>query len=111
MYLSDKLEVALKDILKNGRDWDRKPTTVPGVFILRLPKYKIIPPRLVVELNPIDEYGKPSKRRGLILRSSEDLREYRELINTEKLDNLLKTLDKVNSSTAEKGGVEGVLEI
>ena len=60
MYLSDRLEDALKDILRNGRDWDRKPTTIPGVFILRFPKYKTIPPRLVVELNPINEYDKSS---------------------------------------------------
>ena len=109
--MSDKLEEALKDILKNAKDWERRATTVPGVFILKLPKYRTIPPRLVVELNPVNEYGKPSKRRGLIIRGSDDLKKYRELINDEKLDKLISTLDYVNPTTAKKGGVEGALEI
>ena len=109
--MSEKLENALKNILRNGKDWERKPTTVSGVFILKLPKYKTIPPRLVVELNPVNEYGRPSKRRGLILRNSEDLKEYRDIINAEKLDKLLEILDKINPSATKKGGGEGTLEI
>ncbi len=108
--MSSKLEDALKDILRNSRDWERKPATVPGVFILKLPKYKTAPPRLVVELNPVNEYGKPSKRRGLIIRGSDDLKEYRSIIDADKLDKLLEIMDKVNPSGAKKG-VEGALEI
>ncbi len=101
----------MKEILRNGKDWERKPTTIPGIFILKLPKYKTVPPRLVVELNPVDEYGRPSKRRGLIIRNSDDLREYRDIINAEKLDRLLNIMDKINPSGAKKGSVEGALEI
>ncbi len=109
--MSEKLEDALKDILRNGKDWERKPTTVPGIFILKLPKYKTVPPRLVVELNPVDEYGRPSKRRGLIIRNSDDLKEYRDIINADKLDKLLEIMDKVNPTGAKKSGAEGALEI
>ena len=109
--MSDKLEEALKDVLRNAKDWERKATTIPGIFILKLPKYKTAPPRLAVELNPVDEYGKPSKRRGLIIRNSDDLKEYRDIINADKLDKLLEIMDKVNPLGAKKSGAEGALEI
>ncbi len=67
--------------------------------------------RLIVELNPVDEYGRPSKRRGLIIRNSDDLKKYRNIINADKLDKLLETMDKINSSGVKKGSIEGALEI
>lgn len=111
MYLTDKLEEALREMLKNAKDWERKSTTVPGVFILKLPKYKTVPPRLVVEINPVDEYSRPRKRRGLIIRNSEDLNEYRSIIQNSKLNTLLEAIDKINPSVAKKEGAEGALEI
>jgi hypothetical protein len=106
--MSEKLSEALRDFLKNGKDWERKPTTVPGIFILKLPKYKRVPPRLVVELNPVDEYGRPTKRRGLILRNYRDLKMYRELIDSDRLDKLLKVLDGINPTVHEEGAGEAL---
>jgi hypothetical protein len=68
------------------------------MFILKIPKSKIkdTPLRIVVELNPIDEYGNPTKKRGIILRNFKELKEFKNLINNEKLEYLLKTLDNIN---------------
>jgi hypothetical protein len=63
------LESRLADFLKSDKDWERKPTTVPGVFVLRMPPFKGIPARLAVELNPVDEAGRPTKKRGEALRA------------------------------------------
>lgn len=109
--MSEKLEDALKSFLKNGKDWERKPTTVPGIFILKLPEYRRTPPRLVVELNPVDEYGRPMKRRGLVLRSSEELKLYRDLIDNERLDRLINILDQINPKAVKRKGPEEAFEI
>ena len=89
-------EGKLIDFLKTGRDWSRLATTVPGIFVLKLLAYKGSPSRLAVELNPVDETGKPKKRRGLVLRSMAELKEFRELLQNEKLYKLMSMLDSVN---------------
>ena len=86
----------LTEFLKTGKDWSRLATTVPGVFVLKLPAYRGSPSRLAVELNPVDETGKPKKRRGLVLRSTAELQEFRELLQNEKLTKLMSMLDSVN---------------
>ena len=89
-------EDKLGDFLKSGKDWARLKTTVPGVFVLKLPIYKSAPTRLAVELNPVDEMGNPKKRRGLILRSSAELEEFKEILNHEKLTKLVGMVDAAN---------------
>ena len=89
-------EEKLRDFLKTGKDWSRLRTSVPGVFVLKLPAYKSSPTRLAVELNPVSDTGKPKKRRGLVLRSSAELEDFKELFQYEKLSKLLSMLDSVN---------------
>jgi hypothetical protein len=98
------LEEKLKDFLENGKDWERIRTTINGIFILKIPKSKIkdIPSRIVVELNPSDEFGNPTKKRGIILRNFEELKEFKNLINNEKLENLLKAIDNINPKISKK---------
>jgi len=98
------LEEKLRDFLENGKDWERIRTTVNGIFILKIPKSKIkdTPSRIVIELNPSDEFGNPTKRRGVILRNSEELKEFKNLINNEKLEYLLKVLDDINPKAIKR---------
>jgi hypothetical protein len=105
-------EDKLTAFLKTGSDWARMKTTVPGLFIFKLPAYKNNPARLAVELNPVDESGSPTKKRGLVIRSSQELEEYNKLFQYDKLSSLLKNIDKINPllKKAVKPGEE-VLEI
>jgi len=105
----------LLEFLRDGRDWERRVTTVPGIFILRLPGDGRRPASLAVELNPVDELGKPTKKRGLVLRSGVELEEFRKLINDEKLTTLMGKIDEVSPRSGmvkkrETGGGE-VFEI
>ena len=106
-------EEKLADFLKTGKDWSRLRTSVPGVFVLKLPPYRSSPTRLAVELNPVDESGNPKKRRGLVLRSSADLEGFKELFQSEKLSNLLGIIDSVNPKveSAKRRKGEEVLEL
>ena len=106
------LSEKLADFLKTGKDWTRIRTSVPSVFVMKLPPYRGSPARLVVEVNPVDESGAPKKRRGLILRSAAELEEFKELFKDEKLPKLLGMIDSVNPKV--EGGrrrEEGVIEL
>jgi len=96
------LESRLADFLKSGKDWERKPTTVSGVFVLKMPPFKGSPARLAVELNPVDNLGRPTKKRGVLLRSFEELADYKKLIDDEKLASLLKNLDALSPRPVKK---------
>ena len=89
-------EDKLTSFLKTGSDWGRLKTSVPGIFVLKMPAYKTIPVRLAVELNPVDSSGSPTKKRGLVLRSKKELEQYRELFQFDKLSPLLEVVDRVN---------------
>jgi hypothetical protein len=96
------LESKLADFLKSGKDWERKPTTVSGVFVLKMPPFRGSPARLAVELNPVDGAGRPTKKRGVLLRSSEELAEYKKLIDDERLTSLLKSVDALGPKPEKK---------
>jgi len=107
-------EDMIEKFLKTGSDWGRMKTSVPGVFVLKLPAYKGDSARLAVELNPVTSSGLPTKKRGLVLRSFQELEAFKELFQFDKLSGLLKKVDGVNppAKKAEKGKLgEAVLEI
>ncbi len=106
-------EDKLSSFLKTGPDWARMKTSVPGIFILKMPAYRTSPPRLAVELNPTDESGAPTKKRGLVLRSAVEFDEYKGLFQHERLSSLLKSVEGVNPPQAKKTGKAGeeVLQI
>jgi len=100
-------EEKLADFLRTGKDWSRLRTSVAGVFVLKFPAYKSSPPRLAVELNPVDDSGNPKKRRGVVLRSTSELEEFRSLFQDEKLSKLLGVMDKVNPKFEAAKGKKG----
>ena len=106
-------EDKLESFLKTGPDWGRLKTSVHGIFILKMPVFKGAPARLAVELNPTDASGSPTKKRGLVLRSKEELEQYREIFQFDKLVPLLESVDKLNPAMVKKVMKQGeeVLEI
>ncbi|MFP3222594.1 MAG: hypothetical protein RXP28_03815 [Nitrososphaeria archaeon] len=101
----------LEEFLKNGKDWSRLKTSVPGIFVLKMPAYKSSPSRLAVEINPVDENGNPKKKRGLVIRDQEELNEFLELIQNDKLKKLMAELDQINPKKKGQKSSDEVLEI
>jgi hypothetical protein len=89
-------EEKLTTFLRNSKDWSRLKTNIPGIYILKMSAYKSSPTRLAVELNPVSDTGTPKKRRGLILRSSTELEDFKKIFQYEKLSKLLSLVDSVN---------------
>ncbi len=96
-------EDRLEEFLKTGGDWEKLRTSVPGVFIQKLPPYRSYPERLAVEVNPVDASGNPTKRRGLLIRSLDEYEAFREILTDEKLPTLLEMLEAVNPETGRRG--------
>jgi hypothetical protein len=97
------LEESLRKVLQTGKDWQRIPVKgVPGIFVLKAPAARGRPASLLVEINPVGPDGTPTKRRGLILRSLEELKEYKKLISEDRLEEIIKAIEKINPKTSEE---------
>ena len=72
--------------------------------MLRLLAYKRSPSRPAVELNPVNRTGKPTKRRGLVLRSMAELVAFNEVYDYGKLSKHLGMVDGVNQVKTGWGG-------
>lgn len=103
----------LIQFLNDGKDWEKKATSIPGVFLLRMPTFKSRPPSVVIEVNPVDTSGSPTKKRGIIIRSSAELEQIRNILTNAKLEQLTKSVDEVNpeSKAATKNQSSDVFEI
>lgn len=105
-------EDKLADFLETGKDWGRLKTSVSGVFVVKLPAYRSSPTRLAVEINPVDASGNLSKRRGLYIRSSDELDNFKQIMKEEKLEKLVNMLDSVNPIVeGERRGKEDIIDL
>jgi hypothetical protein len=103
------LEESLRKVLQTGKDWQRIPVKgAPGIFVLKAPAARGRPASLLVEINPVGPDGAPTKRRGLILRNLEELKEYRRIISADRLEEIIKAIEKINPKTSgeEEEGLE-----
>jgi len=100
----------LKQFLNEARDWEKKVTNIPGIFLLKLPTFKGTSPSLAIEVNPVTPAGSSTKRRGIIIRSNSELEEISRLLSDPKVAQLAKSIDEVNpskeSTTAKSGGTD-----
>lgn len=97
----------LQEFLATGKDWAKVKTTVPGVFIQKLPAYRGQPARLAIEVNPVDASGTPTKRKGLLIRDVSEYEEFKEILGNDKMETVFEMLSKVNPPPPKKkGGIE-----
>jgi hypothetical protein len=55
-------EERLSQFLKEGKGWEKKATSIAGVFPIKLPEYKNRPPYIAMEVNPVDTSGIATKK-------------------------------------------------
>ena len=91
-------EDRLEEFLRTGNDWEKLKTSIPGVFVQKLPPYRSSPSRLAIEVNPVDASGNPTKRRGLLIRFTDEFDTFKEI----KLPKLLEMLETVNPGSGRR---------
>lgn len=93
---ADQKDKRLIEFLENGKDWERKQTNIPGVFLIRLPQFRSRPACIGVELDALNRGGGGNRRRGIILRTSEELQQLLDIVSNKKLRELTSSIEKVN---------------
>jgi hypothetical protein len=96
MMSADQKDKRLIEFLENGKDWERKQTNIPGVFLIRLPQFRSRPACIGVELDVLNRAGSGSRRRGIILRTNQELQQLVEIVSNKKLGELTSSIEKVN---------------
>lgn len=86
----------LTEFLEHGKDWERKQTNIPGVFLIRLPQFRSRPACIGVELDVLNRGGGGNRRRGIILRTTDELQHLLDIVNNKKLSELTSSIEKVN---------------
>jgi hypothetical protein len=100
------IEERLTHFLKESANWEKKSTSISGIFLLKLPRLKTSAGQesIAIEINPINAVtGLPTKKRGLVIRSALELEEISRILANPKLVELAKKVDKVNPSKAKAG--------
>jgi hypothetical protein len=81
--------------MRSGEDWERSRTSIPGVFVVKLPGWGSRGPELALEINPVDGQGQP-KKRGYMVRGKADLEELTKILSDPRLTRLAEALEAVN---------------
>lgn len=92
----------LSQFLREGKNWERKATSIPGVFLIKLPEYKSRPPYIAMEINPVDSTGVATKKRGILIKSSSELEQISNILTNAKIVQLATSLDEVNPEKKSK---------
>jgi hypothetical protein len=96
------IQAQLSDHLKNGADWEKMETDVPGVYVVKVPGTKTRPALLFIEVNPLKSDGGPMKRKGLFIRDKEMYLAFKEALEEDAIFTILQNLEAVNPEV--KGG-------
>ena len=88
--------------LREGQDWEKKPTNIPGASLLKLPTFKQSPASIGIEINPINATtGSVTKKKGIIIRSGSELEQINQLLSNPKVVELAKKIEAVNPKIKE----------
>jgi hypothetical protein len=81
----------LGQFLKEGQNWEKKPTNIQGVFL---------------SINAATT-GSTTKKKGIIIRSGSELEQINQLLSNPKLVELAKKIEAVNPKTKEDISTSG----
>lgn len=104
-----KVELDIRKIMKNAREWEMKKTSIPGIFLVRLPSKEF---RVKLVFNPIDEAGNPRKRKGFYFGDIETVKSARAAFLDDRLESLVTAIESITGETTKKGpGEEEMLNL
>lgn len=106
--MENQLESKIRKTLENVKPWQRVPTSLEGVFLIKAPT-RGDQESVMVEINPLDELGRPIKRRGIFIQRKVHLERFLDVMQEPRLKEFLDTLDSMAGSVGEEK--VGTLEI
>ena len=100
------IQAQLEEHLKNGKDWAKMETPVPGVFVVKVPETKTRPALLFIEVNPLKSDGKPLKKKGLFIRNKEMYLAFKEALEEDAIFTILQNIETVNPEVKGAGATK-----
>lgn len=99
--MSIELGNKIKDALKDVKPWQRVPTSVEGVFLVKTPANDDRE-TIMVEINPVNERGTSMKRKGLFLKSTVEFEGFRGIFENDKVMELLDAIEDTAGGVKKK---------
>jgi hypothetical protein len=96
-----ELENRIREALKNVKPWQRVPTTVNGVYLIKTPS-DVIKEMIMVEINPLNERGTPMKRRGLFLKDTIEFGGFKDIFENDRVMYLLGIIEELDGKEKYK---------
>lgn len=96
----------LKNLLDEGDDW-AKLEVQPGVFVVKMPAKGRFKAKLALEVNPVDDEGKPLKRKGLFITKGKQFQAYQSVFQNNELPDVAQALDDINGEKSENDSSSG----
>jgi len=90
--MDNQLKKKIEETLENVKPWQRVPTSIDGVFLIKAPT-KGDQESIMVEINPLNEFGRPIKRRGIFLQQTAQLKKFLEIMQESRLMEFMETID------------------
>lgn len=99
--MANEIEEKIKKALNGVKAWQRVPTSLNGIFLVKTPA-KSGKETMLVEINPNNERGNLMKRRGLFLKNTMELEKFIYILNNEKLMDVLRALENLSGVSEDK---------
>lgn len=96
-----EIENEIKNTMKDIKAWQRVPTSVDGVYIVKAPG-NADNDTLMVEINPLNERGTSMKRKGLFLKSSLEFEGFEDVFKNKNVLELLNTIENINGGSKKE---------
>lgn len=106
--MEQDLEKRILNAMENAKPWERVPTTLKGIFLVKAPS-RDDNGTVMLEVNPSDKLGNPIKRRGLFIRRKSELESFKLVLLNKKLELLLDTLEDMFESNEDQVNFEPIV--
>ena len=94
-----KIAEEIKRTMEHAEDWERRKTSIPGIFLVKMPDKNF---RIMLLFNPPDSAGNPSKKKGLFFADSKTIKAAREAFPDPRIDTLVAAVEKLNLESGHK---------
>lgn len=94
--MNDEQKKILVKAIEQTTPWTRIQTNIEGIYIVKSPTHNDHQ-SVFIELNP-SAYGIPLKKRGIFIKTHEELEAIKKLCENEKLDELIDVLNQYYST-------------
>ena len=96
---SDQLAEKIKKAMEHADDWEKKKTSIPGIFLVRMPEKDL---RVMLMFNPPDEDGNPTKKKGMYFADQETVEAGKLAFPDPNLPVLVDAVTKINERAGRK---------